>query len=145
MCCDGTLFPVAAVTPEEATRFQGRLDLAEDGKTLRLPCPALDGCRCTTYLDRPAVCGAFSCLVLSSLAKKLITNEEAHLAIEELLERRRTLATALGLAPQGQALELARQKILEGTASDEVKEAFRRLKQGLLLLQLQPEDSLFKG
>lgn len=145
MCCDGTMFEVAAITPEEAARFEGRLHLTDDRQHLRLPCPALDGCRCTTYLDRPKVCGAFKCLVLASLDSGEITDAEAHAAIDDLLGRRRRVAEAVGTTELKGALELARQQIAAGTASEEVVTSFRRFRQALLLLQLEPKDSIFKG
>lgn len=139
------MFEVAAVTPQEATRLQGQLNLSEDGQHLRQPCRALDGCRCTTYLDRPRACGAFQCLVLASLDAGEMTPEEADEAIQDVLARRRRLAEAVGTTDPTQALERARQQLAAGTADEEVAVAFRRLRQALLLMQLQPEDSLFKG
>lgn len=145
LCCDGTLFEVGAITPQEADRYADRVNVSNDRRHLLLPCPSLEGCRCKTYLDRPGVCSEFKCLVLASLDEGLITNEAAHEAIEEILGRRRHVTELMGLTDDRQALVLARKKAEGGTASEELLGALRHLKRALLVMLLTPEDSLVRG
>ena len=144
LCCDGTMFLVAAITPSEAAKYAGRLDIAEDGKHLKLPCTALDGCKCTTYLDRPAVCAEFKCLALASLELGTLTSAEAHEAIAEVLGRRQKVADVVRVKDPRQALVLARRQATDGTASEELRSALTHLKQALLLMTLAPNDRILR-
>ena len=144
LCCDGTMFQVVAVTPEEAARLEGKVDLTADRTKLVQGCRALEGCKCGVYLERPAVCRAFKCLALSSLDEGKITEAQAHEAIDEVLSRRTAVAELLGVEDVHRAVELARKQVGAGTASEEVSDALRRLRQALLIMQLQPGDSIFK-
>ena len=110
LCCDGTMFEVGAITPEEARRYGDRVNVSGDGKYLALPCPSLDGCKCNTYLDRPGVCSEFKCLVLASLDRGLITDAAAHESIAEVRGRKRAVADLMGMSDERNALVLARKK-----------------------------------
>ena len=134
------MFEFTPLTEAEATRLEGKIRVSEDRRRLLIPCRAVDGCACTIYPDRPASCRAFRCRVLASLEAGALTDAQAHETIAEILERRRALAIAVGAQVESEALELARQQLLAGIASEEVKEGYRRFKQALVLLQLQPED-----
>lgn len=138
MCCDGTLFNVAAVTLEEADRLEGRVNLTENRLRIRQPCPALmSNNGCAVYTERPHACRHFRCTVLQQLERGQLTDAEAHESIAEVLERRRTLA-ALVEAPRPQlAVQLAEKQVEEGRASDEVKDALGKLQRALLILQLE--------
>ena len=144
LCCDGTMFPLAVITPSEAAKYKGRLNIAEDGRHLKLPCPALDGCKCTTYLDRPKVCGESKCLVLASLELGKLTSEEAHEAIAEVVGRRQKVADLVGVKDPRQALVLARRQAADGTASEELRSALGHLTQALLLMTLDPADGFLR-
>lgn len=144
MCCDGTMFQVVAVTPEEAARLEGQVELTADRSKLVQGCRALSGCKCGVYEQRPAVCRAFKCLVLASLEEGKLSQAEAQEAIADVLSRRTLVAQLLGEQDEHKALELARDQTAAGTASEEVSVALRRLRQALLFLQLQPSDSFFK-
>lgn len=144
LCCDGTMFQVVAITPEEAARLDGRVTLSADRSQLVQGCRALSGCRCGVYEQRPAVCRTFKCLVLASLDEGKLSQAEAHEAISDVLSRRTLVAQLLGEQDELKALELAREQTAAGTASEEVSLALRRLRQALLFLQLQPGDSFFK-
>lgn len=144
MCCDGTMFQVVAVTPEEAARLESQVELSADRSKLVQGCRALCGCKCGVYEQRPAVCRAFKCLVLASLEEGKLSEAEAHEAIADVLSRRTLVAELLGEKDEHRALELARAQTAAGTASEEVSVALRRLQQALLFLQLQPSDSFFK-
>lgn len=145
LCCDGTMFEAAALAPGEAERYAGRVNVSADRQHLRLPCPALDGCKCKTYLDRPAVCSEFKCLVLASLERGLIGEAEAQESIEEVLGRRRKVTDLMGLSDDRNALVLARKKADAGTASEELLAALGHLKRALLVMLLSPEDPLVRG
>lgn len=145
LCCDGTMFEVAALTPDEATRYGDRVTVSSDRKHLRLPCPALDGCKCTTYRDRPAVCSTFKCLALASLDEGLMTEQEAHDAIEEVLGRRRQITTLMGMTDDRQALVAARKQVVAGTAPEALVAALGSLNRALLVMLLRPEDTVLRG
>ncbi len=144
LCCDGTMFQVVAVTPEEAARLEGKVELTADRTRLVQGCRALEGCRCGVYLERPQVCRTFKCLVLASLDDGKVTELQAHDAIDEVLARRTLVAELLGVEDVHRAVALAREQAGAGTASEEVSDALRRLRQALLIMQLQPGDSFFK-
>src|SRR3989338_6467788 len=88
MCCDGTMFQVVAVTPEEAARLEGQVELTADRSKLVQGCRALSGCKCGVYEQRPAVCRTFKCLVLASLEEGNLSQAEAQEAIADVLSRR---------------------------------------------------------
>lgn len=90
MCCDGSLgLDLVEVTPDEATRLARHLRIV--GQEVKLPCPALDGCRCTTYDDRPARCGSYRCQVLEAVDTGTMSDADA----AELVARTRALATSV--------------------------------------------------
>jgi hypothetical protein len=90
MCCDGTLgLTRVELTPEEAERLRRRVPIV--GLKLRLPCAAHDGCRCTTYDDRPAGCERYRCKVLRAV-------DGGAMALDaglDLVARARALAAAV--------------------------------------------------
>lgn len=132
-CCDGTMFPHADVSFEEAARLGDRIEVRE-GKLLQ-PCRALSGRACGVYEVRPAVCRAYRCLALQQLDAGEVTLEEARETIGELLARRDAVVALVG-GPPGDALRTARAQVAAGTASPELKHAVERLKRAVLLLQL---------
>lgn len=138
MCCDGTLFNVAAVTPEEAARLEGRVNLTENRLRIRQPCPALNGDNtCAVYAERPHACRHFRCTVLQRLDRGELSEREAHDAIAEVLERRRVVAELVS-APRPQLAQgLAEERVRAGTASEELQDALAKLQRGLLILQLE--------
>ena len=140
LCCDGTMFEVAAITPAEAKRYGDRVNVSADGKHLTLPCSALDGCKCTTYLDRPAICSDFKCLPLASLDQGLITEAQAQEAIAEVRGRKRRVAELMGSRDERSALVLARKKAGTGAASPELVAALAHLNRALMVMLLKPED-----
>ncbi|MEH6661783.1 MAG: YkgJ family cysteine cluster protein [Parasphingorhabdus sp.] len=79
LCCDGSLFSIAPLVPEDGS-VVAPLQSYEDGgeRYLSLPCPALNSERCcTVYGNRPQICSAFRCALLSRLDKRQITLQEA--------------------------------------------------------------------
>ena len=145
LCCDGTMFEVAAITPEEAARLEGKVRISVDRTKLLQGCSALQpDCKCGVYAERPETCRRFKCLVLATLEEGKFTEAEAHDAIREVLGRRERLAELMGEPDVHRAVALARAQAAAGTASEEVSDALRRLRQALLFMQLQPGDSFFK-
>ena len=138
------MFQVVPVTPDEATRLEGRVTLSGDRSKLLQRCRALDGCACGVYADRPQTCRAFKCLVLAHLEEGKLSETDAHEAIEDVLGRRERVAELLGEADVRTAMERAREQVSAGTASDELTVALRRLGQALLFMQLQPQDSALR-
>lgn len=136
LCCDGTLFGTAPLEAGEAERLAGRIALAPDG-TMLLPCRALDGCRCTVYDDRPAVCRAFNCLALAQLQRGEISEEDARGFIAEVFDRRRRLADELELEDDVEALRQARRLAKEDALSPEATAALERLARALFFLNLE--------
>lgn len=69
LCCTGALHHNAVLTPDEV-EFAGSLGLqVKPGETpmFALPCPKLNGCACSIYRSRPAVCGRYKCQLLENL------------------------------------------------------------------------------
>jgi Fe-S-cluster containining protein len=116
------------------------VSLTPEGK-LEQPCGALraDNC-CAVYADRPRICRAFRCLALAGLEAGRMTPAESQELIDDVLERRRALADALGLADVRAAVAEARRD--EPANSPEVAERLGRLRRGLLILQLSPNDPI---
>lgn len=143
LCCDGTMFENVELQPGEAARLEGRVELSADRTLLRQGCRALNGCKCGVYEDRPQKCRAFSCYALSSLEAGNITEEDAREGIAEVMRRREAVAKLMGDENPRRALAAARKLAAEGTASEDLQTALRRLKQ-LTLLMLMPADGLAK-
>ena len=146
LCCDGTMFEVAEIAPEEAARLEGKVRLSADRTKLLQGCSALQpDCKCGVYTERPQTCRRYKCFVLASLEEGKFTRAEADEAIREVLGRREKVAALVGEKDVHRAVQLARAQSAAGTASEEVSDALRRLRQALLLMQLQPADSIFKN
>jgi hypothetical protein len=67
LCCSGVLSPAAPLLqPGDLTvATRARLRVIPEEGVFALPCPRLNGTRCETYIDRPAVCGTFRCALLA--------------------------------------------------------------------------------
>lgn len=146
MCCDGSMFQVVKLFEGEADRLEGRLELSTDRVHALQPCIALksDKC-CKVYEDRPKICRAYRCLALSGLESGAMTPAEAQGLVDEVLERRRALATAMGLDDVHAAIALARKQRDDGSIRDEVKAALSSFHRAVLILQLAPDDPLLKS
>ncbi|MEB2313492.1 MAG: YkgJ family cysteine cluster protein [Sorangiineae bacterium] len=77
LCCSGALFDHAPLLDGEVPRaLELEMTVEEPpgiGLAFALPCPALDGTRCSAYPDRPAVCGDYSCALLDRYRKGEVT------------------------------------------------------------------------
>jgi len=134
LCCDGTLFRFVPLEPEEAKRLEGRVTPYEGG--MAQPCLALDGVKCRVYADRPSVCRKFRCLALQQLEAGEISGEDAHEFIQETLGRRASLAQALGMEDEIEAVRRARDEANAGTLAEESLRALERLSRSLMFLNL---------
>jgi hypothetical protein len=136
LCCDGTMFREVPVTAAEAKAL-GRRALFNRGRTrLTQPCRALKARCCQVYEDRPAKCREFNCLVLQSLLRGEVTEDEARQSIEDVMARRARVAELLGQEdePVG-AVERARALVAKGKAPPALKDAAERLERALLLMK----------
>jgi Fe-S-cluster containining protein len=50
----------------------------------RIPCPRLDGARCTVYAERPRTCATYACETLRAYGAGEIEMEEARARIERM-------------------------------------------------------------
>ena len=121
MCCNGTIYWMAKVTPGEEARIQGHgLELMEEkGATyFRLPCHHEQCGRCTIYEDRFDICRSFRCQLLRNYQAGDIELPEARRRVETTLAlvekvraddpsatnafRRREIRARLSEAPSGE-------------------------------------------
>lgn len=104
LCCDGTVFPVAHAEPHEAealARFGLTFNPGEN--TFDLPCPRLDGPRCTIYPDRFITCRNFQCELLKSFLAGKTGLDEARATIataKQLVEETLEVAPDARYAPR---------------------------------------------
>ena len=88
LCCNGTLYWMAKVTPGEEQRIQGYgLELMEEKGTtyFRLPCHHERCGRCTIYEDRFDICRSFRCRLLRNYQAGEIDLAEARQQVETAL------------------------------------------------------------
>jgi hypothetical protein len=89
LCCNGTLYWIAKVTPgEEGVIRANGLDLTEEkGKTyFRLPCHHESCGRCTIYETRFDICRSFRCQLLRNYQVGEIDLAEARNRVETALK-----------------------------------------------------------
>jgi uncharacterized protein len=79
MCCDGSLFGVARLEPDEVSGARkNRLPVLDSERGFHQPCPALapvgdtgEGQRgCSIYEERPRACRSFTCRLLARFARE---------------------------------------------------------------------------
>lgn len=88
MCCNGTLYWMAKVTPGEEAVIQAHgLELTEDKGTtyFKLPCHHEQCGRCTIYEDRFDICRSFRCRLLRSYQAGEVDLAEARNRVETAL------------------------------------------------------------
>ncbi len=98
MCCDGTLYGRARVSPGEEPRIAAAgLKLIEgDDKTyFRLPCRFSDCGQCTIYEDRFDICRSFTCGLYRRQEALQIAPEKARSIVNKALELRGRVTSAL--------------------------------------------------
>ncbi len=93
LCCNGSLFTHIAPRPGElevlrAAGARVRLVERRDGScVIGLPCPALEGTRCSAYEQRPVGCRDFVCRTASALAADTIDQAQALARVDEAKRR----------------------------------------------------------
>jgi hypothetical protein len=100
LCCNGTLYWIAKVTPGEEDTIQSYgLDLTEEkGKTyFQLPCHHESCGRCTIYENRFDICRSFRCQLLRNYQAGDVDLAEARKRVETAL---RLVATVTADDPQ---------------------------------------------
>ena len=89
MCCNGTLYWMAKVTPGEESRIQAHgLELTEDKATtyFKLPCHHEQCGRCTIYETRFDICKSFRCRLLRAYQAGEVDLAEARQRVETALD-----------------------------------------------------------
>jgi hypothetical protein len=89
LCCDGTLYVRAQVTPGEEPRLTEHgleLTIHEDRTFFLQPCPHQSCGRCTIYKERFDICRSFRCALLRRYQAGEIDLSEARLRIDGALK-----------------------------------------------------------
>lgn len=127
MCCNGVLFEIVRLQPQDDMRGLERLGMEIYRKKkepyFKQPCRFLDGCSCTIYTARPTRCRHYECQQLKRLANGEITEADAMVKISEAHE----------LVAQVQASLV---RLGDEAAQDSLEERTRRV------LERQPDASL---
>jgi hypothetical protein len=124
MCCNGTLYWMAKVTPGEEERISAHgLELTEEKGTtyFRLPCHHEQCGRCTIYETRFDICRSFRCQLLRNYQAGEVGLGEARRRVETALKlveavraddpaavnafNRRAIRASLAEAPDGETVE----------------------------------------
>lgn len=91
LCCNGALFRDVELQPGDDAarlRFLGFPVKTTRGRTrLPQPCPALDGCRCGIYPERPSRCRQFDCALQRAVADARISPDAALRTIHQTRRR----------------------------------------------------------
>ena len=119
-CCDGTLFTHVAMTPGEVRRLDGRVTLKprkDGGVSLKQPCAALDGCRCSVYRDRPQGCAEYVCLLGRALSEEETSLAGATQILHEAQRRLRELEVMLPVDGNARGSVAFRARVLAATGA----------------------------
>jgi uncharacterized protein len=123
MCCNGTIYWIAKVTPGEERRIEGyglQLTQEKDTTYFRLPCHHEKCGRCTIYEERFDICRSFRCKLLRNYQSGEVDLGEAHRRVETALKlvelvtsdepaagsafARREIRAGLAVAPDGETV-----------------------------------------
>lgn len=121
LCCTGALHNFAVLEPEELdfARELG-LNLREDGQLgFKLPCSYLRGCACTTYDNRPKVCGRYVCQLLDDVNQGNLHIDNALAHVKKAREMYRRVEALL---PTGVTMPEARLRLKEPLPSQSAEE-----------------------
>jgi uncharacterized protein len=87
MCCNGVLFHIVRLQPEDSATALEKLGLKIRRKKrepyFTQPCEMLHGCSCSIYAARPTRCGLFECRQLKDLNSGQTSELEVLQKIEE--------------------------------------------------------------
>ena len=119
LCCDGTLFQIVRVLPEDSPARLLALGLKLRRKKgapyFEQPCSALRDRCCTAYADRPTRCRAFTCRQLAQVQAGLLAEGDALSLIHSthgLAQHLRGLLEACGQPDDGSALQDQCERVL---------------------------------
>lgn len=90
ICCTGAVLSGGRLEASElafAERHQLRVVQTEKGPAFAHPCQLLNGKICGAYDERPKTCRAFRCKILRSVEAGELSEADALVRIEELLQR----------------------------------------------------------
>jgi len=86
LCCDGTLFPSAKMTPKDSSAIEllGKIVASPEKDKFKLPCPHFCG-KCTVYDKvKPSVCNDFYCTQIQKFNSDQVSFDEVKNKIEAL-------------------------------------------------------------
>ena len=104
LCCNGTLFDYADLKEHEFEQVVrlGMKPADDTNKTgFSLPCPQLDGTKCSCYGDRPSVCGDFMCELVDTLTTGEMSLDETQHVVARTKEISNELRAQLRAATGG--------------------------------------------
>lgn len=112
LCCDGTLFQIVRMQPEDSPDALAALGLRMRHRGgdfwMEQPCAALKRLCCTVYDQRPVRCRKFHCQQLARLANGELSEADALVLIADtrrLADRVRLLLAECGYREDGAALQ----------------------------------------
>lgn len=109
ICCGDAMFLYAPLQPGDRERLHRtaypRELIGED--SMPLPCPMLDGTRCTIYADRPLICRSYRCEVLKAAEDGRMPARDAFARVREA---RALLARLREVMPEGVSVPKARER-----------------------------------
>ena len=120
MCCNGVLFEIVRLQPQDSLRDLERLGMEIYRKKkepyFKQPCRFLNGCSCTIYTARPTRCRHFECQQLKRLADGEITEADAMTKIiraQSLVAKVLARLTELGDDAPQDSLDERTRRVLE--------------------------------
>ncbi|GEP42735.1 YkgJ family cysteine cluster protein [Brevifollis gellanilyticus] len=135
MCCNGVLFEIVRLQPQDDMRGLERLGMEIYRKKkepyFKQPCRFLEGCTCTIYAQRPTRCRHFECRQLKLLAAEEITESDAMAKITEvqtLVAKVHANLMELGDEAEQDSLDERTRRVLEHHPDAALEEDLRVLK-----------------
>lgn len=135
MCCNGVLFEIVRLQPQDDMRHLERLGMQIYRKKkepyFKQPCRFLEGCSCTIYEARPTRCRRFECHQLKLLAAEEITESDAMAKITQvkaLVTKVQASLKELGDEAEQDSLEERTRRVLEQHPEASLADDMRALK-----------------
>jgi len=139
LCCNGTLYGRARVTPGEEPRILEhglKLEDFEDKTYFRLPCKYEKCSRCTIYETRFDICRSFKCALLKDCERGDVSLAEGRAIVERAVDLRAAVASsdpgAVNFQPRQELRVRLQQELADGTATDRAATAQRLLNMAAL-------------
>lgn len=144
LCCNGALFSNAKAEAPEVARIESwglTVDTFEGRLGFHLPCPRLDGTRCTIYQDRFTICRSFKCKLLNRYVAEETSLDEAQAIVAKA---KQLLAEAVAEHPDA-AIASSRIKLVARFADwASLTDPAERLRAGRILLRLWTAHHYFE-